>query len=215
MTDRREHWEQVYSSKAPDKHSWFQLRPEASLALIGTACSSPATRIIDIGGGTSHLVDELLAQGYQNVSVLDLAPSALEATKRRLAAQADRVHWIEADITSAPIQETFDIWHDRAVFHFLTEASDRAAYVHALKKSLEVGGYAIFATFADDGPVRCSGLPVVRYNPSSLLAELGEGFDLVDTRRELHNTPTGHGQSFVYCLFRRSDSPAPPHLQTH
>lgn len=204
MTSRREHWERLYRSKRSDELSWFQPRPETSLELIKLAGCGPSSHIIDVGGGTSHLVDVLVAQGYRHVTVLDIASLALKEARQRLGEQAGRVIWVEADITSASLEQTFDMWHDRAVFHFLTEAKDRAAYVRVLKKSLNLGGHAVVATFAEDGPTHCSGLPVVRYNPISLLRELGEGFELVETRQELHRTPAGHGQSFVYCLFRWS-----------
>jgi SAM-dependent methyltransferase len=199
----RQHWEEVYRSRKSDEQSWFQPRPEISLSLIELAGCGPSARIIDIGGGTSHLVDALLAQGYRNLSVLDIAPSALEQAKQRLGDKAGQVHWIEADITSAAIRETFDMWHDRAVFHFLTEAGDRAAYKDMLRKSVAEGGHVIIATFAEDGPTHCSGLPVLRYSPGSLLAELGGAFDLVETRGELHRTPASREQRFVYCLFQR------------
>ncbi|QQR89788.1 MAG: class I SAM-dependent methyltransferase [Myxococcales bacterium] len=206
MTDRRNHWEAAYQSKDSETQSWFQPRPVESLALIEMAGCSPLTRIIDVGGGTSLLVDELITQGCRNLSVLDISASALEESKRRLGMQAEQVLWIEADIAESAIDGNFDIWHDRAVFHFLTETTDKRAYVHTLKKSLKFGGHAIIATFAEDGPTRCSGLPVVQYHPSSLLAELGEGFTLVETRKELHHTPAGRDQSFVYCLFRHTDA---------
>lgn len=203
MISRHEHWERVYRSKRSEELSWFQPRPETSLALIKLAGCGPSAHIIDVGGGTSHLVDVLIGQGYRSITVLDVAPSALKAARQRLDHQAAQVQWIEADITSASLEQTFDLWHDRAVFHFLTDANDRAAYVRVLKASLKPGGHLVIATFAEDGPTHCSGLPVVRYNPTSLLAELGEGFELIDTRQELHRTPAGHQQSFVYCLFRR------------
>jgi len=204
VTSRGEHWERVYRSKKSEERSWFQPRPETSLTLIRLAGCDQSAHIIDVGGGTSHLVDVLIAQGFRHVTVLDVASSALQEARQRLGENADRVDWVEADITSTSLEKVFDLWHDRAVFHFLTESNDRAAYVRVLKQSLRHSGYAIVATFAEDGPTHCSGLPVVRYNPTSLLTELGEGFELVETRQELHRTPAGHGQSFVYCLFRRT-----------
>jgi SAM-dependent methyltransferase len=202
MTTRREHWERVYRDKQSEARSWFQPRPETSLELVRLARYDPSARIIDIGGGTARLVDVLLEQGYRNVTVLDIAPSALEEAKQRLGESAARVRWIEADVTSVSFDEVFDLWHDRAVFHFLTEPDARAAYVHTLRGSLEVGGHVVLATFAEDGPTHCSGLPVVRYAPDSLLAELGGGFEPLETRREAHATPGGRVQNFVYCLFR-------------
>lgn len=206
MTDRCRHWEEVYQSRKSEEQSWFQPHPETSLALIELAGCGPSARIIDVGGGTSQLVDALLAKGHRDVSVLDIAPSALEQARQRLGDQADRVRWIEADITSGAVpggRGSFDLWHDRAVFHFLTEPGDRAAYTRALTSSVEAGGHAIIATFAEDGPTRCSGLAVVRYSPESLAAELGDGFELLETRRDLHHTPANREQRFVYCLFRR------------
>ncbi len=198
---RREHWERIYREKASEERSWFQPRPELSLELIRAAGCGPASRIIDIGGGTSLLVDCLLAEGYENVCVLDIAASALEEAKRRLGERANEVRFVQADITSATLPGPFDLWHDRAVFHFLIEPRERASYVRTLKESVRSGGHAIIATFAEDGPTHCSGLPVVRYSPSSLVAELGAGFRLVESRDELHQTPGGRRQSFVYCLF--------------
>lgn len=204
MTDRRQHWERAHASKAPEEQSWFQPRPEMSLALIRRTGFGPLARIIDVGGGSSRLVDALVDEGYRNVTVLDIAAPALAAAKARLDTHAALVRWIVADVTSAAIEESFDIWHDRAVFHFLIEAEDRAAYVRNMKRSLSVGGFVILATFAEGGPTRCSGLPVVRYGSGALAAELGEGFELVVEKAELHRTPAGRDQSFVYCLFRRA-----------
>lgn len=202
MIDRRRHWERIYRSKRAGERTWFQPRPETSLELLELAGCGPFSRIIDVGGGTAHLVDALVAKGYRHVSVLDISRSALDEAKARLGTRGTKVRWIEADITSTSIDDTFDLWHDRAVFHFLTEKSDRDAYVRTLMACLVEDGHAIVATFAKDGPVRCSGLPVVRYSPSALLAELGEGFELVEARSELHRTPAGRDQNFNYCLFR-------------
>lgn len=199
---RRDHWERVHRGKGPGERSWFQPRPDTSLALIEQTGCGPGARVIDVGGGTSHLVDELLERGFEDVTVLDVSPAALDEARQRLGTRAAAVRWIDADITGASLPGRFDVWHDRAVFHFLTAHDERAAYVRLLEQSLAPGGHAIIATFAEDGPTRCSGLPVVRYSPASLGAELGEGFELVDTRRELHRTPAGKPQSFVYCLFR-------------
>jgi SAM-dependent methyltransferase len=203
MNDRRSHWQKVHQSKPAEELSWFQRRPEVSLALIQLAGCGPSARILDVGGGASRLVDALLDAGYRNVSVLDIASSAFEEPKRRLAERASSVQWVEADITAAPPLGTFDLWHDRAVFHFLTDANDRAAYADTLRTTLRLGGHAIIATFAEDGPTQCSGLPVVRYSPASLIDELGQDFELIEVRFELHRTPAGREQSFVYCLLKR------------
>jgi len=202
MIDRREHWEQVYRSKSAGERSWFQPDPEISLELIERAACGPSSRILDVGGGTSHLVDALLARGYRHVSVLDISALALEEARARLGTKASEVRWIEADISSASLTDTFDLWHDRAVFHFLTEKDARNTYVRTLKTCLRPDAHAIIATFAEDGPAQCSGLPVVRYSPNALLAELGSGVVLVETCSEIHRTPAGREQSFVYCLFR-------------
>jgi len=204
MSSRREHWEQVHQSKREEERSWFQARPEMSLALFDLAGCDPSSRVIDVGGGTSHLVDLLIGQGYRHVTVLDIASKALDEAKERLGDRADQVRWVQGDVTSVRLESAFDMWHDRAVFHFLTEKEDRAAYVRTLKKSLDTGGHAIVATFAEDGPTHCSGLPVVRYSSSSLLAELGPEFALIEARHEVHRTPSAREQSFQWCLFQRS-----------
>lgn len=200
---RQNHWEQVHQSKAPGDRSWFQPRPDTSLSLIERAGINARSRVIDVGGGTSRLVDELLQRGTGEVAVLDIAPSAIEEAKQRLGEQAQQVRWIVGDVTEAHSPGQFDFWHDRAVFHFLTDAGDRAAYVRLLEQSVPIGGHVIIATFAEDGPPRCSGLPVRRHSPQSLSAELGDGFALRDTRHEPHETPSGKTQQFVYCLFER------------
>jgi SAM-dependent methyltransferase len=200
---RQAHWEGVYTKKGENEVSWFQENPAPSLELIAQVGATPASAIIDIGGGASRLVDNLVARGFEDVTVLDLSEAALEAAKARLGGRAARVHWIVADATVWEPPKAYDIWHDRAAFHFLTEDRDRAAYVARLERALKVGGYAIIATFALDGPERCSGLPVVRYDPESLGKTLGRAFQLVDTRRDTHATPWGSDQSFQFSLFRR------------
>ncbi len=205
MNSMRDHWEQVYRARLPEERSWFQPQPAISLDLIALAGVDDSARIIDVGGGTSHLVDALSSRGYKNVTVLDISSSALEEAKQRLGTRAGQVQWVEADVTSGVALGAFDVWHDRAVFHFLIDPRDRAAYVHALENALDAGGHAIIATFAEDGPSHCSGLPVLRHSPPSLLAELGPSFSLVEIRKEQHRTPAGRDQSFVYSLFRRSE----------
>ena len=211
-TDRQEfnrqaHWEGVYSKKKSTELSWYQQHPEHSLELIKAAGVDPSASIIDIGGGASTLVDFLLDAGYQNLSVLDIAHGAIEQAKSRLGRSkiewADKVEWLEQDITRFIVEKSFDVWHDRAVFHFLTDADDRLRYVEVMSRALKPGGHAIVATFNLDGPEKCSGLDVVRYSPEMMSAIFGEGFQLVETRSEKHETPGGASQSFVYCRFIR------------
>jgi len=201
--DRKNHWERVYSDKESTEVSWYQQHPESSLALIKATGIDHSARIIDIGGGASTLVDCLLDAGYQNLSVLDIAHSAIEQAKRRLGDRSDKVEWLECDITGFVPELPFDLWHDRAVFHFLTDEADRSSYVQAMSKALNPGAYAIIATFDLSGPEKCSGLEVVRYSPETMSTVLGDGFQLVETSKEEHKTPGGSSQSFVYCRFKR------------
>jgi len=200
--DRKQHWENRYQGTSTDKLTWFQTKPELSLRWIKANCK-PEQALIDIGAGASTLVDYLLADGYCNISLLDLAESSLQASRDRLEAEANRVHWLVADITAWQPPALYHLWHDRAVFHFLTKASDRAAYKAALLKGLEVGGSLIMATFAPNGPEKCSGLPIVQYSPESLQQELGDGFELQQHLFENHPTPAGNCQLFNWCLFKR------------
>lgn len=203
----KEHWEHIYSTKASDAVSWFQEHAECSLRLIQGTGIPPAAAIIDIGGGTSTLVDDLLARGYSNLTVLDLSSAALSAAQDHLGSRADLVTWVEADITRAELPaHAFDVWHDRAVFHFLTDPLDRLAYVQAVLRAVRPGGHVIVATFAEDGPTRCSGLPVMRYSADELHAEFGEPFTLVQHEKESHHTPSGTVQQFTYCYCRKSAS---------
>jgi len=201
--ERKQHWEDVYTNKQPTDVSWFQPRPEISLALIEASGIAHDAAIIDMGGGASRLVDCLLDAGFSDVSVLDIAGAALRHAQQRLGERSSRVNWIEADATSFAPPRQYALWHDRAVFHFLTEAADRAAYRQRLAQALQPGGHLIIATFALDGPTVCSNLPVQRYSPETLGAELGDEFDLVETRTELHITPARKEQRFVYCRFHR------------
>jgi SAM-dependent methyltransferase len=203
MTGQKTHWETVYRTKRPNEVSWYQAEPTRSLELIRRAVPDPSARIIDVGGGASTLVDGLLHAGYSNLSVLDLSATALAEARRRLGDSATRVHWLEDDVLSAALPEAaYDLWHDRAVFHFLTDASDRAAYVTQVRRAVRPGGHVLIATFAEDGPLKCSGLPVARYSAETLHREFDGGFELVDSARELHVTPGGSTQSFQYCLCR-------------
>jgi SAM-dependent methyltransferase len=202
-TDRGAHWENVYRTKDEREVSWFQEAPTISLELIRSAGATRSSAIIDVGGGASRLVDALVDEGYEAVTVLDLAESALAAAKARLGRAAAQVTWIVADAAGWKPLRRYDLWHDRAAFHFLTDEADRAAYVACLRAALPPGGHAIIATFATDGPERCSGLPVIRYDAARLGEVLGGAFTLVDTRRHDHHTPMGSTQRFQFSLFRR------------
>jgi ubiquinone/menaquinone biosynthesis C-methylase UbiE len=196
----KKHWENVYTTKPTTGVSWYQEHAERSLQTIIATRAAKVAEIIDVGGGASTLVDDLLGEGYENISVLDLSAHALMSAKARLGERAAQVRWIEADITQADLPENhFDVWHDRAVFHFLVAEQDRAAYLRNVMRSVKIGGHVIVATFADDGPTQCSGLPVMRYKPESLHGEFGVDFELVSHSREAHNTPFGTIQQFVYC----------------
>lgn len=201
---RQTHWQGVYTSKGETEVSWFQESPAISLEMIELADASPASAVIDIGGGASRLVDALLDRGLRTVAVLDVSAAALETAKARLGARADQVEWIVADVTAWQTTRSYDVWHDRAAFHFLTDARDRAAYVACLLKAVGPGGHAMIATFAPDGPERCSGLPVMRYDAESLADVLGGDFRLVTSRRHEHTTPWGATQRFQFSLFRRT-----------
>jgi SAM-dependent methyltransferase len=205
--DRKSHWDGVYAQKAEDAVSWFQGSPGLSLSLIAYAGLAEADPIIDVGGGTSRLVDRLLAAGHQDVTVLDIAAAALQKSRERLGPKAERVRWLAADITRWRPTRRHALWHDRAVFHFLTQPVDRLAYRRALAAGLAAGGTLIIASFALDGPERCSSLPVQRYSPESLAAELGPGFRLLDSRAEDHLTPAGKSQRFQYSVFRSVTDP--------
>ncbi len=200
----KEHWEKVYTSKASDAVSWFQQHAALSLNLIKATGAPLDAGIIDVGGGASTLVDDLLREGYSDLSVLDLSAAALSAARQRLGAQADKVHWVEADITRIELPRTrYDIWHDRAVFHFLTTQKQRDAYVRNVYYAVKPGGHIIIATFAEDGPEQCSGLPVMRYRADDLHDEFGDAFTLLKHQKEAHQTPFGAVQQFVYCYCRR------------
>lgn len=201
--DSQLHWEQVYTTKAPDQVSWYRPHLETSLALIDRSSGSWNDAIIDVGGGESTLVDDLLARGFQNITVLDVSQIAIDVTKKRLGPVAERVHWLAGDITEAELPpQAYDIWHDRAVFHFLAIPEQRLAYVRQVARSMKRGGYVIVSTFGPEGPTKCSGLDVVRYDSESLHREFGGGFRLVDSSKELRNTPFGTQQQFLYCYCR-------------
>ncbi|MCU1748030.1 class I SAM-dependent methyltransferase [Pseudomonas sp. 6D_7.1_Bac1] len=200
----KDHWENVYTTKTADEVSWFQEHAALSLKLIREAGVPLTASIIDVGGGASTLVDDLLANGYENVTVLDLSGAALATAKTRLGVQASSVQWQEANILETKLDSNaYDVWHDRAVFHFLTTAEERHAYVQAVLRAVKPGGLVIVATFAEDGPSKCSGLPVMRYDADELHAEFGEPFVLLGHEKESHHTPGGNEQKFVYCFCRK------------
>lgn len=201
------HWEKIYGAKAPDQVSWYRPHLETSLALIERAAENKSAAIIDVGGGESTLVDDLLARGYQNITVLDISETALRVAKKRLGKAAEFVHWIAADVTQAGLTEgAYDVWHDRAVFHFLTSAERRAAYIRTVARSVKRGGHVVIATFGPEGPTKCSGLDVVRYDAESLLHQFGAPFSLIESSTELHQTPLGTTQQFLYCHFQAGET---------
>ncbi|MGA7534535.1 MAG: class I SAM-dependent methyltransferase [Pseudolabrys sp.] len=201
--ERQAHWQNVYQTKDEQTVSWFQERPDISLDLIHATGVDTGAPIIDIGGGASRLVDALISEGFNAVSVLDLSEKALETSKARLGAEGAQVQWIVADITRWQPSQAYDVWHDRAALHFLTDPKDRAAYVERVLKTVRFGGHVIVGTFAPDGPERCSGLPVVRHDAASLGELLGSSFALADTRRHDHQTPSGAIQKFQFSRFQR------------
>jgi SAM-dependent methyltransferase len=202
--ESKEHWEKVYSAKAPTEVSWFQEHAELSLKLIRGAAVPTSASIIDVGGGASTLVDDLLGDGRDRITVLDLSGVALAAAKARLGPRASSVQWVHANVLEADLPaHSYDVWHDRAVFHFLTTAGERQAYVRKVLHAVKPGGLVIVATFAEDGPAQCSGLPVMRYGATELHAEFGEPFQLLGHERESHHTPAGGEQKFIYCFCRK------------
>ena len=201
--DRKAHWEEVYRTKPRDSVSWYQPVPQASLDAIMRHGSNPAQSLIDIGGGASTLVAELAARGWRDLAVLDISAPALEVARAAMGAESARVDWIVADAANWQPARQYDIWHDRAVFHFLTDGAARAGYRAALMRGLAPGGLLVMATFALDGPEKCSGLPVQRYGPQELAATLGEGLDLQEHWHESHVTPGGGMQNFNWCVLRR------------
>lgn len=203
----KDHWENVYTSKQATGVSWFQEHAEQSLRLIRDTGVTHSAEIIDVGGGASTLVDDLLHNQFHAITVLDLSAAALNAARTRLGPMGRQVRWLEGDITQITLPtHAFDVWHDRAVFHFLTSKEARQSYVDAVTRSVKPGGHVIVATFAADGPLQCSGLPVMRYDPDELHAEFGAPFTLVQHEREDHHTPLGMVQKFVYCYCRKQDA---------
>ena len=200
----KEYWNNIYSTKAADTVSWYQQVPAISLELIESLNLTNSSPIIDIGGGASNLVDHLIQTEFSAISVLDISEKALRLSQKRLGNKANNVHWIASDVTQANFQpKQFKLWHDRAVFHFLTKAENRKTYVRQLKHTLDPEGFALIATFALNGPEKCSGLEIVKYSPESLRKELGADFELIKSITENHETPAGNQQAFVYCLFKK------------
>ncbi len=201
----KDHWDRVYTTKPPDSVSWFQAHAERSLRLIRETGVSKSAPLIDVGGGASTLVDDLLRDGYTNLTVLDISEAALEAARKRVGPQFARVRWLQADVTTAIFSPSaYEVWHDRAVFHFLTAPEQRLAYVQAVIRAVKPGGHVIVATFAEDGPTQCSGLPTRRYSPAALHAEFGPPFELIGQELEDHQTPFGTIQRFSYCYCRKA-----------
>ncbi len=201
--DKKSHWENLYSNKAPDEVSWFQHEPTFSLELITKEELSTEAAIIDVGGGASKLTPRLFDKGYKNLSVLDISATALDHAKEAFGEIANKMEWIESDITEFNPPHSYDVWHDRAVFHFLTKAEDRTKYIEILNSALNVGGYLVLAAFAIGGPEKCSGLEIVQYDLDTLAQELGDDYRLLEQRTELHNTPSGKEQQFNYFRFIR------------
>ena len=198
--DPKAHWEKIYRTKRPNEVSWYRPHLEVSLQLIDEAAPNRDAQIIDVGGGESTLVDDLLTHGYRNLSVLDVSLTALDVAKERVGARVDRVKWLCGDVTTFAFgPHQYDVWHDRAVFHFLTESKERAAYVRQVARAVKPGGHVIVATFGPEGPTQCSGLDVVRYDPNSLHSEFGNSFQLAKHLTELHQTPAGSVQQLTYC----------------
>ena len=201
--DSRSHWENVYSAKAPDAVSWYRPHLEKSIEIIEKTAPDRSTSIIDIGGGESTLVDDLLARGYEDLTVLDISSTAIEVAQQRLRDAAKMVEWITGDITNVNLRpQSYNFWHDRAVFHFLTTADQRSAYVRQVEKAVRSGGNLLISTFGPEGPTKCSGLEVMRYDADSLHREFGMRFRLLDSFKEVHHTPFGTTQQFLYCLCR-------------
>ncbi len=200
--DRKKHWRDVYQDKSSSELSWYQKEPKLSLELIRSTNAASNDAIIDVGAGTSVLVDYLKKEHYTNLTVLDISENAIAIAKKRLGKSAKSINWIVSDITKFDVFQKFSLWHDRALFHFLTDTSDREIYVKALKNAIRPEGYLIIATFAIGGPEKCSGLEIVQYDSEKMIAELGDNFKLVEERKEVHITPYNKEQKFIYFLFQ-------------
>jgi 2-polyprenyl-3-methyl-5-hydroxy-6-metoxy-1,4-benzoquinol methylase len=201
--NRKRHWERVYRTHSSTEVGWYQAYPDISLKLIHKTCSRTDCKIIDVGGGTSKLSQYLIDQGYQELTILDISGKSINKAKAQLGEKSNDINWIEADVTGHCFNEQYDIWHDRAVFHFLTKDEERKRYISSLNHALRLNGHLIIATFSMEGPPKCSGLSVARYNPETLQKELGDNFNLVESSIEEHKTPSGVTQNFIYCRFIR------------
>lgn len=208
----RSHWQRVWQERTEDDVSWFQSIPHESLRMIRATGVPSTARVVDVGAGASRLVDLLLEHGWSDLAVVDIAEDALVRARERLGAEAKRVQWTVADVRDGDLGGPFDVWHDRAVFHFLTDAQDRAAYVRNMTRHLAAKGHVVIATFAPDGPEKCSGLPVAGHDGASLARELGDGYRLAEEKRELHKTPGGSVQPFVYARFWKRGDEGEAHL---
>ena len=204
MQGGRDHWTGVYEEKSPTDVSWYQPEPKSSLRALDRFGARSSASFIDVGGGASTLVDALLDSGWRDVTVLDIAASALKAAKDRLGEHAAKVHWEVADITQWQPSRRYDVWHDRAVFHFLTQREQRTTYIRQVTSAVKPGGHILIGTFGLEGPERCSGLDVMRYDAESLHREFGSSFHLLESFHELHETPFGTTQQFLYCSFVRA-----------
>ncbi len=214
MFDPKTHWENIYKTKSSKDVSWYRPHLEESLRMIRSLGLSKDAEIIDVGGGASTLPDDLLAEGYKNITALDISSVAFKVSKDRLGNKTNSIHWFEADVTQASLKPNhYDLWHDRAVFHFLTKPEDRQKYVNNLSKALKPGGYALISTFGSNGPLKCSGLEIVRYSAENLKKELGEAYELEKHCTEIHKTPFDTTQEFLYCLFRKVDAFKNQHVQ--
>jgi 2-polyprenyl-3-methyl-5-hydroxy-6-metoxy-1,4-benzoquinol methylase len=201
--DIKTHWEKVYKTKAPDTVSWYLPHLETSLSLIERTGTGLSSSIIDVGGGESTLADDLVSRGYQNVTVLDISETAVNVSKQRMGEAANHVHWLVANVLAMELDPlAYDVWHDRAVFHFLTTMEQRIAYVQNVARSVKRGGHVIVSTFGPGGPRKCSGLEVMRYDADSLHDQFGARFRLIESSQELHETPQGATQQFLYCYCR-------------
>ena len=199
--NRKDHWERIYQKHSPTEVGWYQSYPERSLKLIHNTGVDTNSNIIDVGGGTSTLAKHLLDKGYEKLAVLDISGNSIERAKSQLGEKSREINWIEADVTKYSFTEQYDIWHDRAVFHFLTKAEDRKGYINSLNQALKLNGHLIIATFSLDAPPKCSGLSVVRYSSETLQSELGDNYILVESLVEDHVTPSGVKQNFIFCRF--------------
>ena len=199
--NRKDHWERIYQKHSPTEVGWYQAYPERSLKLIHNTGADTDSSIIDVGGGTSTLAKHLLDKGYEKLAVLDISGNSIERAKSQLGEKSSEINWIEADVTKYSFIEQYDIWHDRAVFHFLTKTEDRKGYINSLNQALKLNGHLIIATFGLDAPPKCSGLSVARYSPETLQSELGDNFNLVKAFVEDHLTPSGVRQEFTFCRF--------------